>query len=303
MIYLKPLVSVIITTYNSELYIRKCLNSVLTQNYTNLEIIIVDDNSQDNTVSIIENTIDSRIQLYNNKENKGPAYSRNLAINKCSGTWISILDSDDWIDPERILEFIKIQNENEVDVILDNMHFIHDGSKIPFSNKFKDVNLNINTPIKEIYLDEFLKFDLAILQPFFKSSFIKANKILYPEEIRYSEDFIFMMECFKYEARVILTSKPLYFYRIRKGSLTSTKSENIQKIIEINKFYTTQFKSQEIVNLFNVRIKKLTDKYSLQILKEEFEKNNIVLKLLNKNFYRYNINILFKKIKYLLKRG
>jgi len=76
------LVSVIIPTYNVEKYIKQCINSVLAQTHKNLEIIIVDDCSADNTLKIVQSYADSRINILINKENKGPSYSRNRAIEK-----------------------------------------------------------------------------------------------------------------------------------------------------------------------------------------------------------------------------
>ncbi len=92
---MQPLVSVNITAYNREAYIHEAITSVLQQDYTNLEIIIIDDGSTDRTVGIINAFRDPRISIYQNAVNKGIAFSRNLAASVSNGAYILILDSDD----------------------------------------------------------------------------------------------------------------------------------------------------------------------------------------------------------------
>lgn len=97
----KPQISVIIPVYNVELYLRKCLDSVLNQTYRNLEIILVDDGSTDNSGAICDeySEKDARIQVYHT-ENRGLSAARNLGLNETNGEWIGFVDSDDWIDPD-----------------------------------------------------------------------------------------------------------------------------------------------------------------------------------------------------------
>ena len=92
------LVSVIMPVYNREKIVRESLNSVLAQSYTNFELIVVDDGSTDNTVSVIESIKDPRIILLKNRRNQGCSYSRNLAVSKSRGVYIFYLDSDNTWD-------------------------------------------------------------------------------------------------------------------------------------------------------------------------------------------------------------
>lgn len=108
---MKPLVSVNITTYNRAELLPRCLNSVLVQDYSNLEIIVVDDCSTDNTKEVIRNFIklDDRVNYYSHDRNKGNAFARNTALSKCTGEYIAFLDDDDeWIDKSKILKQVEI---------------------------------------------------------------------------------------------------------------------------------------------------------------------------------------------------
>lgn len=100
---MQELISVIIPVYNVENYLEKCLNSVISQTYKNLEIILIEDGSTDNSRDICERfkEIDSRIKLFSTV-NGGAAFARNLGLSKSTGDYITFVDSDDYIRPETI---------------------------------------------------------------------------------------------------------------------------------------------------------------------------------------------------------
>lgn len=130
----KEKISIIVCAYNTEKYIRKCIDSLIKQSYQNLEIIIINDCSKDNTQNILEEyeKKDSRILLFSNKENKGLAYSRNLGLSKSSGTYVGFIDSDDYIDPdyyEKLMHCIK-SSESEIAVCDIKSIFEKDGTSL-----------------------------------------------------------------------------------------------------------------------------------------------------------------------------
>lgn len=114
-----PLVSVLIPTYNSSKFVEETIKSITDQTYKNIEIVVVDDASTDNTVEILQKLSkeDSRIKLFVNKENLGITENMNNGINKCNGKYIAILDGDDWAYPYRIEEQVKLMEEN-TDVVI-----------------------------------------------------------------------------------------------------------------------------------------------------------------------------------------
>lgn len=109
------LVSIITSCYNSEKFIRETYDSILNQTHTNWEWIVIDDDSSDNTFSIIKNIslIDSRVYVYKNNQNEGAAYSRNIGIKLAKGDYMTFIDSDDLWYPcflEKVLQFITNYN-------------------------------------------------------------------------------------------------------------------------------------------------------------------------------------------------
>ena len=98
---IKPLISVIIPVYNSELYLKECLDSVINQTYKKIEIICVDDGSTDHSLDILNfyQKKDSRIKVFT-QENSGPSAARNKALDMAKGDYISFVDSDDFLKPD-----------------------------------------------------------------------------------------------------------------------------------------------------------------------------------------------------------
>jgi succinoglycan biosynthesis protein ExoO len=108
-----PEVSIIVPAYNTEAYIAKAIDSALTQTLTNIEVIVVDDASGDQTVEVIQQFTDPRLQLLQNPQNLGVSASRNRAIQKARGQWIAVLDSDDWYVPNRLETLLNIAKEKK----------------------------------------------------------------------------------------------------------------------------------------------------------------------------------------------
>lgn len=94
------MISVVMTVFNVEKYIEKAISSVLSQTYKNLELIIVNDCTQDNSMNIVNSFNDPRIKIINNQVNMGAGYSRKIGIQNASGDYIITIDSDDWIESD-----------------------------------------------------------------------------------------------------------------------------------------------------------------------------------------------------------
>ncbi|WP_180271139.1 glycosyltransferase family 2 protein [Fredinandcohnia onubensis] len=113
-----PLVTVFIPVYNSEEYLEEALKSIINQTYQNLEILIVDDGSTDQSVSIINSINDSRIHVISNDGNKGIPYSRNVGLEHAKGKYMAIMDADDIALPNRIERQVQFMEKNkEIDAI------------------------------------------------------------------------------------------------------------------------------------------------------------------------------------------
>jgi Glycosyltransferases involved in cell wall biogenesis len=96
---IQPLISVIVPVYKAEEFLPKCINSILSQTYTNFELLLIDDGSPDNSGKICDEhaSKDSRVRVFH-KQNGGVSSARNLGLREARGEWISWVDADDWIE-------------------------------------------------------------------------------------------------------------------------------------------------------------------------------------------------------------
>jgi len=217
----KPLVSILITTYNSEKYIKECLESILNQTYKNLEIIIIDDCSKDNTLNILKEYKDNRIKIYSNKHNLGISKNLNKGLNKCNGEYIAIMDSDDWSYPDRIKKQVKLMEDNQKTILCGGYMDIC------------DENLNYKTTRTYPTTDKEIRKIILRYNPIShpaimwrKEKLLKTN--LYPLWTKNTcHDYALVLEASQYgELRNI--PEPLIKYRVRKNSVTGKKIRQTQ---------------------------------------------------------------------------
>lgn len=114
-----PTVSIIVPIYNAEKHLNRCIGSILNQEYTDCELLLVDDGSTDSSGAICDGYAakDSRIHVIH-KENSGVSDTRNLAIDKACGTYLQFLDSDDWITPDATKLLVRAAKEHDCDLVI-----------------------------------------------------------------------------------------------------------------------------------------------------------------------------------------
>lgn len=114
------LISIIMAAYNAEKTIEQAINSVLSQTYTNFELLVVNDCSTDRTAELVKSIAakDSRVRLISNVKNSGVSYTRKHGLEEAKGSWISILDSDDAWAPEKLEKQIDLQRRTNADLLL-----------------------------------------------------------------------------------------------------------------------------------------------------------------------------------------
>ena len=124
----KPKLSVIIAVYNTEKYIVKCLDSLLNQTYKNIELVVINDCSTDNSLKILKKYFKkySNIILIDNKQNKGLSYSRNVGLKNASGEYIGYIDSDDYVDSDYYEKLMKAIIKEKSDVAIADMKIVYE---------------------------------------------------------------------------------------------------------------------------------------------------------------------------------
>lgn len=220
---MRPAVSVIIASYNAERFIGKAISSVLAQTFQNFEIVVVDDGSTDRTEEVVRSFADSRIVYLKNEVNKGPSYARNRAISQSAGEWIAILDADDWWHENRLRFLLSSVESCRADIAADDLFMIREGEQEPWTTYFKSREWAIGQlePSTRIDALKMIRDDYGYLKPLFSSAFLKKHRLDYRENLRYGEDFRFVLECLQAGARFYIFNQPFYYYRVRKDFLPS----------------------------------------------------------------------------------
>lgn len=251
-----PKFSVIIPTYNVEIYIEECLSSVINQTYTDYEIVIVDDSSDDKTVKIINKIIneneDIKIKFFMNKVNMGVSYSRNKAIYESEGEYIVILDSDDYLLNNRL----KIMNDYlllyNADILFDNLLYFYE-SKAPYTDLYTLKEIRIEE-ISKLEIEDFILKDLGYLKGVIRRKILLGNNILYNQDIQVGEDFLFYISIFINDANVYLIPESLYMYRQRRKSLSNNMNEKnfidrINSTKQILDYINTEYNSDNKIKI------------------------------------------------------
>ncbi|CUU38338.1 succinoglycan biosynthesis protein ExoO [Armatimonadetes bacterium DC] len=234
-----PKVSIITPTYNVEPYIAQCIESVLAQTLEDWELILVDDASTDGTVAVIERYLDDpRIRLFCNEQNMGAGYTRNRALENATGEWLAMVDSDDWIAPQRLERLVQFAEEFHADMVVDLLQEVAPNGKL-LQVFWSTFGKNPSRP-RYYTLYEAIRYH-AGGQPVIRHAFVQQHGIRFVPQIRKSQDYAFYMEILIKGARFAVLPEPMYYYRVRPGSITSTYSR--RKAIEQNRLSLEYLKS------------------------------------------------------------
>ena len=208
------LVSIITPSYNSELFIKETIESVLTQTYKDWEMIIVDDVSIDNSNVIIESYInrDDRIKLIKLKENSGAAVARNIAIKKAKGRFVAFLDADDLWLTNRLEDRIAFMKENDVDLSYSSYELINESGN--------SLGKILNPPASLTYNDMLKENMIGCLTAIYDTK--KLGKYFMPL-IRKRQDYGLWLAILKQTSKAYKVPGVLAKYRVLNQSISSNK--------------------------------------------------------------------------------
>ena len=255
MIKTKPLVSIIMNCHNGEKYLKQSIKSILSQSYSNWELIFWDNNSTDNSKLIVSNFLDNRIKYFKS-ENYNKLYeSRNLAIKKASGEYISFLDTDDMWDKNKIqkqIDFFKKYQDFEV--VYTN-YYIYEEAKKKKLIKFKK-----KLPSGMITKNLLRNYTVGILTLCLKRDIFDVYSFHKNYDIIGDFDFVIRLSEKK---KIGYLHNPLAIYRNHESNLSKKKMDiyvkEIQNWIKDNETYLKENNSLKYLNyyLFKLKIKNL----------------------------------------------
>lgn len=218
--------SVIIPAYNAADYLERALSSALAQTMPNLEVIVVDDASDDATLAIARRVAlhDPRVRVLHNERNGGVSASRNRAINTAQGEWVALLDADDAWTPERLEQILAVADD--ADVISDDICIVfRKASESVVWSLIQRQGFALAKP-RQITLVDFVQYDLGLLKPLIRRSFLNRHRLAYNPAYRYAEDFLFYFELLSLGAQWLQLPQAYYLYYKYAGSQTTSSLQS-----------------------------------------------------------------------------
>ena len=299
------MVSIIIPVYNCEKYIKRCLDSILNQTYKDIEIILIDDGSSDNSLSIANNFAekDNRVKVFHH-ENNGVSYTRNRGIKLAQGEYIQFVDCDDYIDANMTETLVNRIEEFDTDLVICGCVEVTDYGTENISCNFEGVCniMDLEKNIPEIFSNALVNGPVNKL---FKKEHITD---MFPEDTSLGEDLIFNINYLKNINTVYFTKENFYMYEIHDGSLNRKYRENSIDIAE--RLYLIKMDFIKYAKLGTQAIKDASTTfilflfYGLSDLYDVSKFDNKTKKIILKKWI-YNRNVIeavkhaeFKKIKY-----
>lgn len=275
---MKTKVSIIVPVYNVEKYIEKCLDSLINQSYKNVEIVVINDGSTDNSINIIMDKYNSndRIYIYN-KKNGGLSSARNLGLDKATGDYLLFVDSDDWLELDCVEKLVDVIESQNADIIEFGYKMVSDCKELS-STRFTTRVFESNNSILEEFFFGTQIIDIVCNKIYKKKLFDNVRFV----EGKIHEDYMITPELLYNCNKFIIVDHVFYNYYQRSDSITQKpfSEKNFDRIFagkhvadfckkNINQFYEIALIRIGFICIY--LYKHLLDS-SKQIKKEEYIK-------------------------------
>jgi succinoglycan biosynthesis protein ExoO len=224
-----PIASIIIPAWNASRFILRSVDSALSQSLRQLEVIVVDDGSTDDTKDLVlrRAEADDRLRYIGRPHSGGPSTARNAGISAARGQWLVLLDADDWMQSTRLSRLIEQAERRNLDLLADNLTLVDDQTQAALGLALDPAVMSNALPLT---LADLLASDwpgsnvnyngLGYMKPIIRKSFVEGKVLRYEDDVRLGEDFLFYARALLDGARFGLTSDALYCYAVRRDSIS-----------------------------------------------------------------------------------
>lgn len=262
-----PEVSVVINMYNSEKYLRKCIDSVLAQTFTDFELILVNDGSKDHSLDICKEYAekDKRIRIVD-KENGGLADARNAGLDAAKGKYLEFIDADDWIEPDLLEKCVTKLHETDADIVIFDIYqyFVATGKKEVLSHPYDQNQVYSLSDHPEMIT----KMKNAAWNKIYRVSLFRENQIRYPWGYNY-EDLGTTYRLLARADKIAFVNEPLYDYlQDRPGNLTHLFNMSVYCVLDMIKLTIDDYKRLGIYEKYYEELKFLGGINILECLKK-----------------------------------
>ena len=242
------LISIIVPVYNAGKYLKDCVFSICKQSYNELEILLVDDGSSDDSLEICKelSATDNRIKVLT-KSNGGASSARNFGVDAATGEWIAFVDSDDFIQPLYIERLFNAVKEYGVDFVVSGIQYWDVKTNERQNRSYKKAYLIADKTIEAI-LKKRIYLNGGPVSKLYKTSIVKDNNIYFNEKMSFAEDCDFMLRYFSHIESIAFIDNSDYIYRLTPNSLSHRQlsyetelyclNEMVKRYNDIHSLYT-----------------------------------------------------------------
>lgn len=222
------MVSIIIPVYNTSKYLRECVDSVLNQTYSDIEILLLDDGSTDGSADICDEYVkkDGRVKCFH-VENGGVSKARNIGLKNAQGDYICFLDSDDYYAKQYVSSMLEMIENQNADVVICNHYDVNEQGEIMFASDIAEGYISKELLYQKIFITS--EIGGFSFNKIYKADLIK--NIYFNETIHICEDTYFCCQVYEKARQIYVTSEKLYFYRKHKNSATSIEN-GFERLLE-----------------------------------------------------------------------
>jgi len=296
-------VSVVITTKNRKNYLKQAIDSVLSQTYKNIEIIIVNDGSDDGTNDYLKKFFNNKKALIiTNESSMGANYCRNLGIKNSKGDYLAFLDDDDFWDKNKLKKQVElIESDERIGLVSSAFYLVDENGKIIRTFRRKNEIITSRNAIDRLVYEG--NFIGGFSFPLIRSNIVKSQNIVLDNKVKQSQDIIFYLDLLPHFSNIAIIKEPLVYHRKHTMGQISWNVENFiqgtESVINyllqnnfddkyINQFKKTRYKAICLITKDDRTFKEYKNKYF------EIEKNF-------KSFYEFYTYLVIQRIKDFLK--
>ena len=281
-----PDVSFVIAAYNAEETLGRAIDSALGQDGVTVEVVIVDDCSTDGTANIAAAYGDPRVRLIKQLSNGGPGRARNAGIIAAGGRWVSVLDSDDSVQPDRARRMIERARITDAQVVVDNLDVVPMNGG-PVQRMFTESELAARPELTLAdYIDSNVifqdTFNFGYMKPVFERSYLLQHDLWFDETLRIGEDYILLVSALASGAKCAVEPSAGYIYHIREGSISRVlERHHLDSMLAADTAFLSRFPlNGEAMAAQNRRTRSLVEARSFVTLVEEIKSRSFARALL-----------------------
>jgi succinoglycan biosynthesis protein ExoO len=222
-------VSVLVPAYNSGATLPRAVQSALDQDLRDLEVLIIDDGSRDDTPLAVQSlaAADPRVRAITLRQNRGKPFAMNTGVAAANGRWIAVLDADDWYAPDRLSTLVESAERQQVQLVADNQFHYDAGVAQVVRTAFpaQDADRPLDKATFIAGSNPYSDFNFGMLKPLVRADFICSTGLAYRENAKLSEDFLYMVEFLAAGGRGLLVSRPFYYWSQAFGTISRRWTE------------------------------------------------------------------------------